>query len=93
MSTNMVYELKREGHHLCRSEDLAEITARARKGLTQEEVAERLGVSKQAVSKAEDENIGSRMNSLRIRIIQEIGECRVNGPYWIVDKDENQESR
>lgn len=89
----MVYELKREGCSLCRSEDLAEITARARKGLTQEEVAERLGVSKQAVSKAEDEDIGSRMNSLRIRIIQEVGECRVNGPYWIVDKDENQETR
>lgn len=93
MSTNMVYELKREDRHLCRSKDLAEITGRARKGLTQEEVAERLGVSKQAVSKAEDEDIGSRMNSLRIRIIEEIGGCRVKGPYWIVDKDGNQENK
>jgi len=87
MSTNMVYALNRDHCHLCESEELAEISAQVRKGLTQEEVADRLGVSKQAVSKAEDESIGSSMNSLRIRIIREIGECHVEGPYWIVDTE------
>jgi DNA-binding XRE family transcriptional regulator len=84
MSTNMVYEIQEEDRYLCETEDLARVTAQVREGLTQGDVARRLGVSKQAVSKAEDERIGSSMNSLRIRIIQEIGDRSVEGPYWVI---------
>lgn len=87
MSTKLVYDSGEE-IRLCGSETLAEITAEVRGELTQEEVAERLGVSKQAISKAEDKRVGSSMNGLRVRIIREVGNLHVGGPYWIVDRKE-----
>jgi transcriptional regulator with XRE-family HTH domain len=81
----LVYNSEGEAR-LCGSERLAEIAAEVRGELTQEEVAERLGVSRQAISKAEDERVGSRMNGLRVRMISEIGGLHVDGPYWIVDE-------
>jgi DNA-binding XRE family transcriptional regulator len=87
MSTKIVYQTKKEGAFFCSSETLAEVALEVREDLTQEEVAEQLNVSKQAISKAENESIGSSMNGLRVRIIREIGKLHVEGPFWIVDSE------
>jgi transcriptional regulator with XRE-family HTH domain len=76
--------------HLHQTKDLARLAVEARDDLTQKQVANLLDVTKQSVSKAENEEIGSRMNGLRIRIIEEIGGYDIEGPYWVVrpPKDE-----
>lgn len=81
---------KTDGDEPClyTSEDLAELASQARKGMTQKEVADALDVTKQSISKAENRTTGSRMNGLRIRIIEEIGGHEVEGPYWTIEHDQ-----
>lgn len=50
-------------------------------GLTQQEAADRLGVSKPSISRAERLKGGSYLN-LQQRIIEEIGGYDLRGPLW-----------
>ena len=70
---------------LLTSPDLAELAREVRADRTQEEVAQRLHVTKQAISQAENLNIGSNLNTLRIRIIQELTGQQISGPFWIME--------
>jgi transcriptional regulator with XRE-family HTH domain len=81
----MGYKEEDDRSRFHKAQGLAEIASKARGDLTQSEVADKLGVTKQSVSKAEDAATGSRMNSLRIQIIEEIGGHTVDGPYWVVE--------
>lgn len=84
---------KSEEDKLCRSEDLAEAASQARTGMTQQEAADHLGVTKQSVSKAENKEVGSKMNRLRIRMIEEIGGHNVEGPYWTIHPADEEEQQ
>lgn len=68
---------------------------RAEKGLTQEEVAsqiisERTGkpISKQLVSRAENEEVGTEANNLRIQIIELLSGKRLHGPVWYFEEEQ-----
>lgn len=67
---------------LLTTESLAEWARKARGELTQEQVAQMLDVTKQAVSQAESLTTGSSMNRLRIRIVEHFTEHEVEGPFW-----------
>ena len=63
---------------------------RAEHGLTQDGLAERLvssgyadRITKQAISQAENDTIGSNMNALRVAIIEELTGRSLVGPVWI----------
>lgn len=84
----MGYILEEDGATLHKSNELAHLANKARGPLTQEQAANRLGVTKQSISKAEDPSVGSRMNRLRIRMMRQLGGFEVNGPFWVVDTEE-----
>ena len=72
-------------------EDLATTVraVRAAENLTQQEVADRLGISKAAVSKAENYLDGDGMQGVRTRIIEAFTDYRVEGPtFTLVRKAE-----
>lgn len=71
--------------------DLIKMTRSLRvdKNLTQRQLASRIKnertgrpVSVQAISKAESDEVGSEMNGLRVKIIQELSNRSLIGPYW-----------
>jgi len=73
------------------STDLAGMAKKARteRKLTQEEVAEIVlkrtdtkTCSKQAISQAENRKIGSRLDGLRIKIVEALTERKLIGPVW-----------
>lgn len=68
---------------------------RAEHGLTQEEVAEQIinertgkPISKQAVSRAESDDVGSEMNGVRVKIIELLSGRKVEGPVWYFEDKE-----
>jgi transcriptional regulator with XRE-family HTH domain len=76
---------------LLKSDDLAQIAReeRIKQGLTQEQVADRVALrtdtkscTKQAVSQAENPKSGSSLDSLRIKIIEELTKRTIIGPRW-----------
>jgi transcriptional regulator with XRE-family HTH domain len=76
---------------LLKSDDLAQIAReeRTKQGLTQEQVADRVALrtdtkscTKQAVSQAENPKSGSSLDSLRIKIIEELTKRTIIGPRW-----------
>lgn len=58
---------------------------RHRERLTQKDVAERVGRSAQAVSKAENYDEGDGMTRLRIEIVEELTGQKLKGPLWELD--------
>ena len=60
--------------------------ARAEVGITQEEAAERLGVSKPSISRAENRP-GGRYLNLQRRMIEELAGWMLRGPLWEVTKE------
>lgn len=79
---------------LLKSDDLAQMAReeRIKQGLTQEQVADRVALridtkscTKQAVSQAENPKSGSNLNSLRIKIIEELTKCTIIGPRWYIE--------
>jgi transcriptional regulator with XRE-family HTH domain len=73
--------------NLMQEKDLAERvrTERKDRGLTQQDVADRMGKTIQAVSKAENYTPGDGMTSFRIRIIEELTGSEVNGPLYEIE--------
>lgn len=75
------------------TEGLANTARKLRKerGLTLQDVGERVltrtgkATSRQAISKAEDPTVGTSMNNLRIKIIEELSGMRLLGPFWRFD--------
>lgn len=79
---------------LLTSTDLASLAReeRLRRGLTQEQVARLVAkradtrsCTKQAISQAENPESGSRMDGLRIKIIESLTGRRLSGPLWRYD--------
>ena len=77
------------------STDLARMTKeeRIKRNLTQEQVAKIISkrhdtqsCTKQVVSQAENPNIGSRLDGLRIKIIESLTGHRLRGPVWYFDE-------
>lgn len=68
-------------------EELPRIAREARQsaGLTQQEVADKLGVANPSVSRAETRP-GGRYLNLQRRIIEEIGGWELRGPLWEVER-------
>jgi len=60
---------------------------RLRRRLTQRDVADRLGVSTQAISKAENYTEGDSMTSLRERMIRELTDRPLAGPVWYFEDE------
>jgi transcriptional regulator with XRE-family HTH domain len=86
---------------LLKSEDLAKIAReeRIRKGLTQDQVADMVALredtkscTKQAISQAENPQSGSKLDSLRIKIIEELTKRKVVGPRWYFEGEVHQDS-
>ena len=84
---------------LLKSEDLAQIAReeRIKRGLTQDQIAIRVALredtkscTKQAISQAENPQSGSNLDSLRIKIIEELTKRRVVGPRWYFEDEVNQ---
>lgn len=78
------------------SQDLAAEARRVRKneGLTQSQVATLLverrdaeSCSRQAISLAENPEVGSRLDGLRIKIIQLITGQKIVGPKWHYERE------
>lgn len=76
---------------LLKSDDLARIAReeRIKQRLTQEQVADKVALrtdtkscTKQAISQAENPKSGSNLDSLRIKIIEEITSHTIIGPRW-----------
>jgi len=65
---------------------------RHRRRLTQKEVAERVGRSAQAVSKAENYEPGDAMTRLRVEIIEELTGQALRGPLWELDDEPEAEA-
>lgn len=95
----MIYKINRATMQLLNSSDLAAeaLKARSERDLTQQEVANLLtdrGVadscSRQAVSSAESPEIGSRLNQLRIKIIETLTSRTVIGPRWYYKDQQDQ---
>jgi len=64
---------------------------RHRRRLTQKDVAQRVGRSAQAVSKAENYDPDDAMTRLRVEIIEELTGQKVRGPLWeLVDEPETE---
>lgn len=55
---------------------------RTEAGLSQSRLGERLDVTRQAISQAEQTTIGQKLDGLRLRIIAELKNCRVEGPLY-----------
>ena len=81
---------------LLKSDDLARIARdeRMKKGLTQEQVADIVALredtkscTKQAISQAENPRSGSNLDSLRIKIIEELTNRTLIGPRWYFEDD------
>lgn len=64
---------------------------RHRKRLTQKEVADRVGRSAQAVSKAENYEEGDAMTRLRVEIVEELTGQKIKGPLWQLDDESHVE--
>ena len=88
---------KQPNMNLFTSTDLARMVKEERlnRNLTQEQVAEiiskrsdTLSCTKQAISQAENSNIGSRLDGLRIKIIESLTGHRLKGPVWYLDSKE-----
>jgi len=67
--------------------DSAELARRCRKernakGLTQEELGELVGATKQAVSKAENYTERDGMDRFRVTLLEELTGRDVRGPLW-----------
>ncbi len=60
-------------------------SARAEAGLTQQQVADRLGVTNASVSRAET-RAGGRYLNLQRRMIEEIAGFELRGPLWEITK-------
>jgi len=80
--------------NLFTSTDLANMAKKERmkRNLTQGQVAEMISerldthsCTKQAVSRAENPNIGSQMDGLRIKIIESLTGRKMKGPVWYFD--------
>ncbi len=80
---------------LLTSEDLARLAReeRTKRNLTQEQVARLVAkrtdtqsCTKQAISQAENPEIGSRMDGLRIKIIETLTGRKLIGPWWHFEK-------
>jgi len=78
------------------SPDLARMVKeeRIRRKLTQEQVAEivsRRGdtqsCTKQVISQAENSDIGSRLDGLRIKIIESLTGRKIKGPVWYFESE------
>lgn len=91
MASNFIKDYVHCDMKLLKSEDLAQIAReeRRRQGLTQEQVADIVAkradtksCTKQAVSQAENPKSGSNLDTLRIKIIEELTRCKVIGPRW-----------
>lgn len=81
---------------LLKSEDLAQIAREKRisKGLTQDQVADIVALradtkscTKQAISQAENSQNGSNLDSLRIKIIEELTKRKLVGPRWYFEDE------
>ena len=59
--------------------------ARAKVGITQDEAAERLSVSKPSISRAENRP-GGRYLNLQRRMIEELAGWQIEGPLWKLTK-------
>lgn len=70
------------------TQELAERAKAEREGagLTQRELAERLGVTQGAISQAERDRDSTHMDRLRKRIIEELSGQKVSGPFWTIDE-------
>lgn len=69
--------------------ELAKLAQEARGELSQKEVADQLGVSQPAISKAEND-MDASLDKLRIRIIEEYTNYRVENPskhFEVVEPD------
>lgn len=86
---------------LLKSEDLAQIAReeRTKQGLTQDQVADRVALrddtkscTRQAISQAENPKSGSNLDSLRIKIIEELTKRRVVGPRWYFEDEAHHNS-
>ncbi len=80
---------------LLTSEDLARLAReeRAKRDLTQEQVARLVAkrpdtqsCTKQAISQAENPETGSRLDGLRIKIIETLTGRKMIGPWWHFEK-------
>ena len=72
--------------HLVPAGDLGNLARHARyeAGLTQAEVAERLGVSQSAIAHAETGRSRGSLVQLQRRIITELGEFQCDGPFFLI---------
>ena len=92
---------KLRGKELMDSKKLAQMARalRAEKGLTQQELADRIisertgeSISKQMISRAESEDVGTQANALRVQIIQLLAERVLVGPVWYFEDELQEES-
>lgn len=60
--------------------------ARSEAQVSQSELAERIGVDRSAISKAERYDQGDGFTSLRKRIIEELTDAEVKGPLYQMDE-------
>lgn len=83
------------------SENLAQMIReeRIKQGLTQEQVAEIVArridtksCTKQAISQAENLKSGSNLDSLRIKIIEELTGRKLIGPRWYFEDEVREET-
>lgn len=81
---------------LLKSDDLARIAReeRIKQKLSQEQVANKVALrtdtkscTKQAISQAENPKSGSNLDSLRIKIIEELTKRTIIGPRWYFEDD------
>jgi transcriptional regulator with XRE-family HTH domain len=84
--------------NLFSSKELAYLVRKERldRRLTQEQVAKIVvqmtntkSCTKQAVSQAESETSGSKLDGLRIKIIEALTGKKIIGPLWRFENDEN----
>lgn len=77
------------------SSDLARMAKKERitRNLTQEQVAQIVSkrvdtrsCTRQVVSQAENPNIGSRLDGLRVKIIESLTGRRLKGPVWYFER-------
>lgn len=87
---------KLRGKELMDSKKLAQMARalRAEKGLTQQELADRIisdrtgeSISKQMISRAESEEVGTQANALRVQIIELLSERVLVGPVWYFEDE------
>jgi transcriptional regulator with XRE-family HTH domain len=64
-------------------------TERNARGLTQGDVADRLDVTVQAVSKAENYTARDGMDRFRVKVLEELTGREVEGPLWKMEAEAN----